>query len=163
MSEEKKSVVEHMNDYAEQLLLFKMDPDKSLIQEAKSLPAKELEAIDSLTLSKYIVVLSQYLVFLTSQMNRSKVSYKIHSRKFEMLLNKVIKDIPGKTLTEKKAKALEEDKVLQFHEEKMHLYDLEVEAVKDMDKNITFLVNAIKRELTRRETEIGIIRSERKR
>ena len=84
--------------------------------------------------------------------------YKIHNRKFEMALYRAIKDIPGKTLTEKKAKALEEDTVLQHHEEQMHIYDLEIEAARDVEKNITLLVNSIKRELTRREAELGATR-----
>ena len=163
MSEEKKSVVQHMNEHAEKLLLFKMESDNELIEEAKSLSVRDLESIPSLTLSKYVIVLSQYLVFLTSQVNRSRVMYKIHSRKFEMALYKAIKNISGKTLTEKKAKALEEDTVLQHHEEQMHLYDLEIEAAKDVEKNITLLVNSIKRELTRREAELGAARVERRR
>jgi hypothetical protein len=44
----------------------------------------------------------------------------------------------------------------------MHLFDLEVEVVKDIEKNITLLVNAIKRELTRREAEIGATRVSRR-
>jgi len=163
MSEEKKSVVQHMNEHAEKLSLFKIEPDDSLIEQAKNLPVRELESIDSLTLSKYVIVLSQYLVFLTSQVNRSKVMYKIHSRKFEMLLHQATKDVPGKTLTERRANAMEGNTTLQHHEEKMHIFDLEIEAAKDVEKNITLLVNAIKRELTRREVELGAVRAERRR
>jgi len=162
MSEEKKSVVQHMNEHAEKLSLFKINTDDSLIEKAKSLPVRELETIDSLTLSKYVIALSQYLVFLTSQVNKSRVMYKIHSRKFEMLLYKAIKDVTGKTLTEKKAKAMEGNEALQHQEEQMHIFDLEVEVVKDIEKNITLLVNAIKRELTRREAEIGATRTSRR-
>lgn len=158
MSGEKKSVVQHMNEHAEKLLLFKMESDNELIQEAKSLSVRDLESIPSLTLSKYVIVLSQYLVFLTSQVNRSRVMYKINNRKFEMALYKAIQNVPGKTLTEKKAKALEDDTTLQHYEEQTHLYDLEIEAAKDVEKNITLLVNAIKRELTRREAELGATR-----
>jgi hypothetical protein len=162
MNEEKKSIAQHMNEHAEKLSLFKINTDDSLVEKAKSLPVRELETIDSLTLSKYVIALSQYLVFLTSQVNKSRVMYKIHSRKFEMLLYKAIKDVTGKTLTEKKAKALEGNKELQYQEEQMHIFDLEVEVVRDIEKNITLLVNAIKRELTRREAEIGATRTARR-
>lgn len=160
---EKKSVAQHMNEHAKNLGLFDVNTDQGLVAQAKNLAVKDLESIDSITLSKYVIVLSQYLVFLTSQTNKSRVMYKIHSRKFEMLLYKIIKDMPGKTLTEKRANALEDNTDLQYHEEQMHIYELEVESVRDVEKNITLLVNAIKRELTRRDTERDAIRAEKRR
>jgi len=155
-------VQKHLNKRSEELLLFKAKPNLSMVEEVMTLDVVDLETIADDILSKYVIVLSQYLIFFNSQTNKSKVMYKIFSRDFDRAIAKAIADVPGKTVAERKAKAVEDSEDLLKLEHTVHHYENEVDLGKDHDNQVTTLINALKRELTRRESENIIIRKERR-
>lgn len=157
-----KKVRDHLNEKADELLLFKTKPNLSIVEEALSMNVGDLETIRDDVLSKYIIVLSQYLIFFNSQMNKSKVMYMVHSKNFDKVLNSAIIDIKGKSVGERKAKAVEDSSELLDLEDRVSHYEREVNLGKDHDTQVTTLINALKRELTRREHENQLIRKERR-
>lgn len=157
-----KDIKDHLNEKSDHLLLFKAKPNVSLVEEILALNVSDLETIANEDLSKYIIVLSQYLIFFNSQMNKSRVLYKIHQKDFEQAVHTAIRDIKGKTVGERRTKALEENVELQELERKVDYYDREVELGRSHDTQVETLINALKRELTRRENENQFIRKERR-
>ena len=157
-----KRIREHLNTKSDELLLFKAKPNLSLVEEALSLDVSDLETIGDDVLSKYVIVLSQYLIFFNSQMNKSRVLYKVHAKDFDRAVNSAIVDIKGKSVGERKAKALEENADLDALDSTVSKYEREVDLGKDHDTQINTLINALKRELTRRENENLWIRKERR-
>jgi hypothetical protein len=157
-----KKIRNHLNDRSDHLLLFKAKPNVSLVEEILALNVSDLETIPNETLSKYVIVLSQYLIFFNSQMNKSRVMYKIYQKDFEQAVHTAIRDIKGKTVGERRTKALEESVALQELEQQVDYYEREVELGKSHDNQVETLINALKRELTRRENENQYIRKERR-
>jgi hypothetical protein len=157
-----KKIRDHLNDKSDHLLLFKAKPNISLVEEVLTLNVSDLETIANEDLSKYIIVLSQYLIFFNSQMNKSRVLYKIYQKDFEQSVHTAIRDIKGKTVGERRTKALEGSIALQELEQQVDYYEREVELGKSHDSQVETLINALKRELTRRENENLYIRKERR-
>ena len=153
---------DHLNKKSDELLLFKAKPNVSLVDEVFALNVSDLETIADEVLSKYIIVLSQYLIFFNSQMNKSRVMYKIYQKDLDRAVNVAIRDVTGKSVGERKAQVLEENAELQSLESQMSFYEHEVEIGKNHDIQVETLINALKRELTRRENENLIIRKERR-
>jgi hypothetical protein len=153
---------DHLNTKAEELLLFKAKPSLSMVEEIMVLDVNDLETITDDVLSKYVIVLSQYLIFFNSQMNRSRVMHKIYSRDFGRALSAALIGVQGKTVAERTAKVVSENTKLAQLEGKVHHYENEVDLGKNHDDQVTTLINALKRELTRRENENQIIRRERR-
>lgn len=158
-----KQIRDHLNEKADELLLFKTKPNLSIVEEALSLDVGDLETITDDTLSKYVIVLSQYLIFFNSLMNKSKVMYMVYSKDFDKVMNITIADIKGKSVGERKAKAIESDPKLDALDIEVSKYEREVNLGKEHDTQVTTLINALKRELTRREHENQLIRKERRR
>ncbi len=137
-----------------------MPPSK--IEEVFNFNAREMEVIDSKTLSQYTIMLAQYLITLQSRFNTARV---IASQKKKVLDRKVyliLKDEISKgTLKEREANVISANDDLQ---ELALAYDeaaAERDLIEGIDKPIVELINALKSELRRREAERQYINRER--
>lgn len=148
------------------VLFFRdMKPDKEFIEEIFHLDVRKLEAIDGIEISKYCIALAQYLIFLKYQINVTKSELFNKKRLVEgtldiLLTKKLIKDFGTKTNAV--AHIMSTSKILIELTKTMEPMKDELIIVEGMDKVISELIAAFKRELTRRENELYRIRQERK-
>jgi len=150
----------------EQLLSFtKVKPDGDLINEIWSFNVKNLHAISDLTLSQYVVALSQWLVYYKSQTNDTKARITQLSTDLEFLVSTwMTKEI----LKEHKTQTAAKDYLVRNNSgsavmwEKMQQLKLDMIKVDGIDKAVSELISAFKRELTRRDNELYTIRKERR-
>lgn len=118
-------------------------------------PAVDMEATDSQTLSRYTIILAQYLITLQVRYNTARV---IASQKKKVLDRKIAEmlkagGVEGKTLKEREANAVSSDGELQSLELDYDEAAAERDLLEGLDKPITELINALKSELRRRAEE----------
>lgn len=138
--------------------------DKEFINEVLAYDINTLEQTDSRQLSRYIIALSQYLIYFKSKFNEIKVDIR---RKQRLIDNTVNQLLTKELLKEYKTKR---DATVYLVENTEVLYktQLEIDELKDtdilldgVDRTISELIASFKRELTRRENELWQTRRER--
>jgi hypothetical protein len=114
-----------------------------------------MDTIASATLSKYTVMLGQYLITLQIRFNTARViggqKKKVLERKIQELIQSGVTE--GKTLKEREANAIALDPELQALELDYDEAAAERDLLDGIDKPIIELMNALKSENRRREAE----------
>jgi len=127
----------------------------SEIEEVFNFNVREMEVISSSTLSKYTVMLGQYLITLQIRFNTARVigsqKKKVLERKVQVLIQSGVTE--GKTLKEREANAIALDPELQVLELEYDEAAAERDLLDGIDKPIIELINALKSELRRRADE----------
>jgi len=148
------------------VLLYKdIKPDKDFIEEIFHYDVKKLDSTDGILISKYCIALAQYLIFLRHQTNQTKVSVMRKKRLIEGILDlrldrELIKLYGNKTNAVASLKSSSKELIsLQIA---MEPFQDELLLLEGVDKTISELIAAFKRELTRRENELYATRQERK-
>jgi len=118
-------------------------------------PAVDMEVADSQTLSRFTIILAQYLITLQVRYNTARV---ISSQKRKVLDRKVAEllrsgAVEGKALKERQANAIALDPELQELELDYDIAAAERDLLEGIDRPITELINAFKSELRRRAEE----------
>lgn len=150
----------------EQLLSFtKVQPNGDLISEIWSFNVKNLHAVVDSTLSKYVVALAQWLVYYKSQINETKAHISKLSSDIEFLVStwmtkEILKE--HKTQTAAREYLIRSNTESAAMNDKMQELKLDMIKVEGIDKAVTELISAFKRELTRRDNELYTIRRERR-
>lgn len=139
---------------SDSLSLYSASPPSG-IEEAFNFNVHEMEVVSSSTLSKYTVMLGQYLITLQIRFNTARV---IASQKKKVLERKVQELIQagtaeGKTLKEREANAIAMNPELQGLELDYDEAAAERDLLEGLDKPIIELINAFKSELRRRAEE----------
>ena len=83
------------------------------IEQILNLDYRKLENIDLKKIDAILVILGQYQIYLQTQLNMWSIRKRRLKEKFDRKLNKVAKDMDGKTLAAKKAEALEKNDELK--------------------------------------------------
>ena len=139
---------------SESLSLYSAQPP-SEIEEVFNFNVRAMETVDSSTLSKYTVMLGQYLITLQVRFNTARViagqKKKVLERKVQVLIQAGA--IEGKTLKEREATAVATDPELQALELDYDEASAERDLLDGIDKPIIELMNALKSELRRRAEE----------
>lgn len=151
---------EYLNRRAEELMVYKMPQNKPLMDEIFAFDPRNLEATSSADISKYTIGLAQFLVYFTSQINTTKVKIVQKNRAVDTHVNR--SDIKGRTKSEKRQKVIDSDPNLQKIQADIEALEGEIKMTDNLEKYYVELINALKRELTRRETEQKFIRDERR-
>lgn len=138
----------------------KISRNDSLLEEIFNFDPKDLDSTNSVTISKYTIALAQYVIYLNSKTNEKKVSLMQKKRMIDISVNQ--SDIKAKTKTEKKAKVIQEDPALVAIESGINILEDELGLLDGAVNYFVELINAFKRELTRREKEIEWSRYERR-
>lgn len=141
------------------------NPDTNLIDEIFRYDVRQLESTDSKRLSMYVIALSQYLIYLKSQVNSTKAEVVRNKRNLDNGVNQLItKDV----IKEYKTKSDAYNHIVQNNEslgelnEKIESLKDELILVEGVDRTVSELIAALKRELTRRENELYSTRMERR-
>jgi hypothetical protein len=148
------------------VLLFKdMEPDKDYIKKIFHFDVRRLEGVDGIEISQYCIALSQYLIFLKYQTNKTRSELQNKKRMVDntldiLLTKELIKEYGTKTNAV--AHIMSNSKELINLNNAMEPLKDELTVLEGMDRVIGELIAAFKRELTRRENELYRIRQERK-
>ncbi len=146
-------------------LFNKISKNFSLVEEALSFNARDLETIDGVGISKYCIALAQYLVYFTSTVNKTKAEINSIKRFLESSINvSLTKDMINKYKTKIVAteQLIMNDPTLNKRREEMYELMDELVYIDGINKAIDTLIATFKRELTRRENELYTTRQERK-
>lgn len=143
----------------------KIKPSVELIEEVFSYDFKKLDQASSEDISKYCAALAQYLVYMQYQRNKVKIDMiktkqYIDRAVFQIMDDSTLKKF--KTKTAAKEAIITTSEELSKSREKLDTLDTELIMSEGMDKSILELINALKRELTRRSEEMLSVRSGRR-
>lgn len=150
----------YLNERVAYLMVNKMPRNGELMDEIFAFDPRNLEATSSINISKYAVGLAQFLIFFSSQINATKVKLVQKNRVIDTYVNQ--SDIKAKTKAEKRYKVINENPELKQIETDIEALEAEIKMTENLEKYYIELINAFKRELTRRETERKFSRDERR-
>ncbi len=143
-----------LRETSDSLSLYSAQPP-SEIEEVFNFNVRAMETVDSSTLSKYVVMLGQYLITLQVRFNTARVisgqKKKVLERKVQELIQSGVAE--GKSLKEREANAIAIDPELQALELDYDEASAERDLLDGIDKPIIELMNALKSELRRRAEE----------
>lgn len=139
--------------------------DKEFLDGVLNYDYTTLEFLDSVVLSQYCIALAQYNVYLKYQVNKLKVETLkirrfIDSVVFNLLTEEILKK--NKTKADAKEYIISTNEELNSEREKLESFEYELTLMEGMDKSLQELINAFKKELSRRENELYATRMERK-
>lgn len=145
-------------------LFENVKPDIEYINEILTFNAQNLDSLESTTVSKYAVALSQYLIYFKAETNRARVAIHQKQRALDTGINQVLtKDVlkQYKTKTAAVEYIISNSPELTIIRSGIDKIRDELMIVEGVDKTISDLVATLKRDLTRRENELYTIRKER--
>ena len=142
----------------------KVRPTDSLINEIWTFNVNGLHGLADPTLSKYVIALGQWLIYYRAQVNETKAQVNQLQSDLEFLVatwmtKDILKD--HKTQTAAREYLIRSNPESSTMRERMEKLKLELIKVDGIDKAVSELIAAFKREMTRRENELYTIRKER--
>jgi hypothetical protein len=143
-----------LRDTSESLSLYSAVAP-SEIEEVFNFSVRELEVAPSVALSKYTIMLGQYLITLQVRFNTARVIASQKKKVLERKVQELIQSgaVDGKTLKEREANAVAMTPELQALELDYDEAAAERDLLDGLDKPIIELINAFKSELRRRAEE----------
>ena len=137
------------------LSLYSGTPPSEVEEVFNFKPVLDMETTSSEILSRYTIILAQYLITLQVRFNTARV---LAGQRKKVLDRKVAErirsdDTAGKTLKEREANAVISDPTLQHLELEYDEASAERDLLDGLDKPITELINALKSEIKRRSEE----------
>jgi hypothetical protein len=148
-----------------ELLSFnKVKPQDDLINEIWTFNVSNLHSMADPLVSQYVIALAQWLVYYRSQVNDTKAQINKLQSDVEFLVSTwMTKEL----LKEYKTQTAARDYLIRNNSESAIIYEklqtlkYELIKVEGIDRAVSELIAAFKRELTRRENELYTIRMER--
>ena len=151
---------EYLKKREEELMLNKMPRNETIMSEIFQFDVNNLEATDSIKISQFIIGLSQFIIYFGSQVNKTKVELM---QKRSIVDSYVFKsELKGRTKDEKRRKVIDANDELKQIEIGINLKEQELALVENREKYLMELINSFKRELTRRENELKLVRTGRR-
>lgn len=138
-------------------LYQKSHPNQSFIDNIFSYDVRDLESTDDVEISKFVIGLSQYLIYFKNKTNEAKQHLSQKQRLLEASIAQLISDeIVKKYKTKKDARTflIYNTQALNEIQNDIDLLHDEGYILEGIDKTISELIAAFKRELTRRENEL---------
>lgn len=149
-----QEVMNKVEKFSEEMLLHYSSPNRDLIVEILQFDANVLSDLHDSQLSKYILVLGQYLVMLQYNDNLKNIEKVLISKTFDFHLNKAksTTDAPAfvKTEKEKRSWFLSNNEELMELETKLLVAEAEATLISGMANSIEALLNALKKEKSSR-------------
>lgn len=158
-----ESIRDRLRKTSEELSIYAAAPPSGIEEVFNFKAAVDMDTTDSRTLSRFTVMLGQYLISLQVKYNTARVLASQKRKVLDRRVREVIhnKNIKGTSLKEKEANALASDVELQLLEADYDAAAAERDLLDGLDKPIIELINAIKSELRRRAEEKTITDRER--
>lgn len=147
------------------LSFTKVQPSNDLINEIWSFNVKNLHSLTDPTLSQYVIALSQWLIYYRFQVNETMAQVNHLKSDLEFLMStwmtkEILKEY--KTQTAAKEYLIRSNPESATMNDKLQKLKYDLVKVDGIDKAVTELISAFKRELTRRDNELYTIRKERR-
>ncbi len=147
------------------LSFTKVQPSNDLINEIWSFNVKNLHSLTDPTLSQYVIALSQWLIYYKYQVNETMAQVNHLKSDLEFLMStwmtkEILKEY--KTQTAAKEYLIRSNPESATMNDKLQKLKYDLVKVDGIDKAVTELISAFKRELTRRDNELYTIRKERR-
>jgi hypothetical protein len=151
---------DHIDKRISELMLFTIPLHSDLMDQIFCFDPNTLESTKSLDISKYVIGLSSFLVFFQSQVNMSKMLLV----KKKKILNDFINQCKasGGTKEERRINAINSDEEAKLLAYDIELLEQENILTEGLIEGYIEMINAFKRELTRREQEGRYGRDERR-
>jgi hypothetical protein len=136
--------------------LDKIKPSQSIVDMALSFDVKDLDTIPDTDLTKMIVGVSQYIIYITLEINKFKVQKVILDRNIEVGVALFVAStkLSKGTKSEKRMLAVGASDELTNKDEQLNNILVELSLLENIDKYLEFYCNALKKELSRREREL---------
>lgn len=154
------NINEYLNKRAEELMVFRMPRNETLMDEIFKFNPMDLEATPAAKISEYTIGLSQFLIYFSSQINKSRVKLIQKHRVIELAM--IDAKVKGGTKAERRQKVIDSDPKLQKIDLDIQELEAEIKMTEGLEKYYVELINSFKRELTRREHEQKFARDERR-
>ena len=155
-------IKEYLNKRSEDLMVYKMPKNESLMDEIFAYDPRTLESSSSEDISKYAIGLAQFLIYFASQINKSKVLL-MQKRKFLEVFIEQSEMAKGRlTKAEYKRKIIDSSEELQQVGIDIEALEQEIVMTENLERYYIELINCFKRELGRRENELKFARDERR-
>lgn len=147
------------------LSFTKVQPSNDLINEIWSFNVKNLHSLTDPTLSQYVIALSQWLIYYRFQVNETMAQVNHLKSDLEFLMStwmtkEILKEY--KTQTAAKEYLIRSNPESATMNDKLQKLKYDLVKVDGIDRAVTELISAFKRELTRRDNELYTIRKERR-
>jgi len=135
----------------------KIKPSQSIIDKALSFNVNELDTIDDSDITKFIVALSQYLIYVTLEINKLKIRKAVLDRDIEIDIATFIVStgLNKGTKAERRFLAISASPELKEKSEQFQTVSTELMLLDNIDKYLEFYCNGLKKELLRREKELS--------
>jgi hypothetical protein len=150
----------HLKKRADELMLDHMPRNEDIMKEIFEFNVRDLDATSSLKISQFVMGLSQFIIYFGYQVNKTRVSLMQKRDAIESYISK--SDIKGRTKAERKQKVIDANPELKQIELSIKIAEQELALVENREKYLLELINSFKRELTRRENEMKMVRTERR-
>lgn len=135
----------------------KIQPSSEIIDNALSFNVRDLDTVPETEITKMIVGVSQYIIYITLEINKFKIQKAALERDIDVDIATFVakNNIVKGTKAEKRMLALGASSELADKDEKLNHILVELALLDNIDKYLEFYVNALKKELARRERELG--------
>lgn len=143
----------------------KIKINKNLLDEVWSFDPMTLDSLDNITVSRYAIALSQYLIYYRYEINKTKADLTKKKRLFDNSMSLSLDEAIIKKYKTKKAASdylVNTNTDLSILDDDINNLQDELTILDGIDKTISEYIATFKRELTRREQELFTIRAERK-
>jgi len=147
-----------MSEVANKLLFEKVSPNKTMVEEALSFNAANLDSAPDNLLRKYMVVLGQYLITLKYEENKIEAISHAWQTSLDARVYRVIQNSEGipssvKTVAEKRAWAVNKDEEARSLNGEFELADAQCGVIRNMHKPVEQYINTLKKEIDAREND----------
>lgn len=149
--------VEHViQNTLDKTRIGKIQLSNEIIDKALSFNVRDLDTVQDTDITKMIAGLSQYIIYITLETNKLKIQKVVIERDIEVDVATFVatSGLTKGTKSEKKMLALGASLELTNKDEKLNRILIELTLLENIDKYIEFYVNALKKELRRREREL---------
>lgn len=137
--------------------LCKVNPNEAIVDEALSFNVRDLDTISESDLTKMIVAISQYIIYITLEINKLKIQKVVIERDIDVGITIFVtsNSIKG-TKVEKRMRAISSSSELTSKDKHLNDVIVELSLLNNIDKYFEFYCNSLKKELSRRERELNI-------
>jgi len=142
----------------------KIKPDQDFIDKIWAFDVSSLDAISDVTISKFAIALGQWLIYYKAQTNIARTELNKKQSDLDFIISSILtpEDIKKHgTKTAAVAYLMQTDPTISKLQDDINKLKGDLLRTDGIDKAVSELIAAFKRELSRRENELYTLRKER--
>jgi hypothetical protein len=150
----------YLQKRSDELMLDRMPRNEDIMNEIFEFDVRNLEATSSIKLSQFIIGLSQFLIYFGSQINKTQVDLMQKKSLLERHIERA--EMTGRNRDIRRRKSIDAAPELLQLESGVELLEQELALVANREQYLMELINAFKKELSRRDTEERLSKNDRR-